>query len=164
MLAKSLLPGSTGGGDFATVGDEVGIVGHPYGSELLDVDLGTATGGLPDLEDRDIEYRRLPTSRSHRAPATLGMLCETHPMAWIRTVPDGDWVDGGGSLADLYAEVVDPVHRRVDHIMVVHSLNPRGLSAHLGLYASAMAGTATLRKVERELIALVVSLENNCHY
>jgi hypothetical protein len=126
MLAKSLLPGSTGGGDFATVGDEVGIVGHPSGSELLDVDLGTATGGLPDLEDRDIEYRRLPTSRSHRAPATLGMLCETHPMAWIRTVPDGDWVDGGGSLADLYAEVVDPVHRRVDHIMVVHSLNPGG--------------------------------------
>ena len=92
------------------------------------------------------------------------MLCETHLMAWIRTVPDGDWEDGGGSLADLYAEVVDPVHGRVDHIMAVHSLNPRGLSAHLGLYASAMTGTATLRKVERELIALVVSLENNCHY
>ena len=46
----------------------------------------------------------------------------------------------------------------------VHSLNPRGLAAHQGLYASAMAGTATLRKVERELIALVVSLENHCHY
>jgi len=27
-----------------------------------------------------------------------------------------------------------------------------------------MAGTATLRKVEREIIALVVSLENDCHY
>ena len=26
-----------------------------------------------------------------------------------------------------------------------------------------MAGTATLRKVERELIALVVSLTNHCH-
>ena len=94
----------------------------------------------------------------------LGMLCETHPMAWILTVPDGDWVDGGGSLAELHAEVVDPVHSRVDHIMAVHSLNPRGLSAHLGLYTSAMAGTGTLRKVERELIALVVRLENHCHY
>jgi AhpD family alkylhydroperoxidase len=27
-----------------------------------------------------------------------------------------------------------------------------------------MSGTATLRKVERELVALVVSLENHCHY
>jgi AhpD family alkylhydroperoxidase len=32
------------------------------------------------------------------------------------------------------------------------------------LYTSAMAGTATLRKVEREMIALVVSLHNECHY
>jgi len=46
----------------------------------------------------------------------------------------------------------------------VHSLNPRGMAAHQALYESAMAGTATLRKVERELIALVVSLENDCHY
>ena len=46
----------------------------------------------------------------------------------------------------------------------MHSLNPRAMAAHQGLYESAMAGTATLRKVERELIALVVSLENDCHY
>ena len=46
----------------------------------------------------------------------------------------------------------------------MHSLNPRSMAAHQGLYESAMAGTATLRKVERELIALVVSLENDCHY
>ncbi|WP_420445316.1 carboxymuconolactone decarboxylase family protein [Candidatus Poriferisodalis sp.] len=38
------------------------------------------------------------------------------------------------------------------------------MAAHQGLYESAMAGTATLRKAERELIALVVSLTNDCHY
>ena len=48
--------------------------------------------------------------------------------------------------------------------MAVHSLNPAGLAAHDGLYRSAMSGTGTLRKVERELVALVVSLENHCHY
>ena len=48
--------------------------------------------------------------------------------------------------------------------MAVHSLNPRGLAAHDAVYRSAMAGTRNLRKVERELIALVVSLENECHY
>ncbi len=84
-------------------------------------------------------------------------------MAHIETVPDEDWHDDA-ALAELYAQVVDPTYGRVDNIMSVHSLNPRGLAAHQALYVSAMAGTATLRKVERELIALVVSLENDCHY
>lgn len=82
-------------------------------------------------------------------------------MAWIETVPEDDW---DGELAELRAGVVDAETGRVDRIMAVHSLNPRALAAHQAVYASAMAGTATLRKVERELIALVVSLENHCHY
>lgn len=82
-------------------------------------------------------------------------------MAWIETVPDDEWE---GELAALHGEVVDREHHRVDHIMAIHSLNPRGLAAHSALYSSAMAGTATLRKVERELVAFVVSLENQCHY
>ncbi len=82
-------------------------------------------------------------------------------MAWIETVPDGEWT---GDLEPLHGAVVDRDSGRVDNIMAVHSLNPRGLAAHNALYISAMAGTATLRKVERELIAYVVSLENHCHY
>ncbi len=80
---------------------------------------------------------------------------------WIDTVPDDEWT---GELASLREQVVDREHGRVDHIMAIHSLNPRGLAAHHALYGSAMAGTGSLRKVERELIALVVSLENHCHY
>ena len=82
-------------------------------------------------------------------------------MAWIDRVPDDEWV---GDLESLKERVIDPDLGRVDHVMSVHSLNPRALAAHDGLYRSAMAGTATLRKVERELIALVVSRENECHY
>lgn len=82
-------------------------------------------------------------------------------MARIETIPDDSWE---GELGELHAKVVDPRSGRVDNIIAVHSLNPRGLAAHQGLYASAMASTATLRKAERELIALVVSLENHCHY
>lgn len=82
-------------------------------------------------------------------------------MARIKVIPDDSW---DGALGDIYPRVADRVYGRVDNIMAVHSLNPRGMDAHLGLYESAMAGTATLRKVERELIALVVSLENDCHY
>ena len=82
-------------------------------------------------------------------------------MARIDVIPDDAWE---GALGDLHPRVVDPVYGRVDNILAVHSLNPRGMAAHQGLYESAMAGTATLRKVEREIIALVVSLENDCHY
>ena len=53
---------------------------------------------------------------------------------------------------------------RVDNIMQIHSLNPQGMAAHDALYRSAMRGTATLRKVDRELIAMVVSAANDCHY
>ena len=84
-------------------------------------------------------------------------------MAWITTIPDREWADTDG-LRDQYPDVVDRVNGRVDNIMGIHSLNPAGLAAHNALYTSAMSGTATLRKVERELIALVVSLENDCHY
>ncbi len=82
-------------------------------------------------------------------------------MARIEIIPDDAW---DGELGEIYPRVVDPTHGRVDHVIAVHSLNPRSMRAHLALYESAMAGTATLRKVERELIALVVSLENGCHY
>ena len=84
-------------------------------------------------------------------------------MAWIETIPDDQW-QGDAQLGALYDAVIDRRYGRVDQIMAIHSLNPTALAAHNGLYTSAMAGTATLRKVERELIALVVSIENRCHY
>ena len=82
-------------------------------------------------------------------------------MAWIRTIREDEW---DGELAELLPEVVDTTTGRVDNIMQIHSLNPTGLAAHDSLYRSAMSGTAGLRKVERELIALVVSAINECHY
>ncbi len=78
-------------------------------------------------------------------------------------VPDEEWIDDE-ALQGLYGRVVDKKHGRIDYIMAVHSLNPSGLAAHDAVYRSAMAGTRSLRKVERELIALVVSMENECHY
>ena len=82
-------------------------------------------------------------------------------MSWIQTVPDDRW---DGDLEPLHGRVVDRELGRVDHIIAIHSLNAGALAAHDGLYRSAMAGTGTLRKVERELIAYVVSVENECHY
>ncbi len=83
--------------------------------------------------------------------------------AWIDIVPDDQWADDP-ALAEQYDGVVDTGFAKVDNIMAIHSLNPQAMAAHNALYTSAMTGTATLRKVEREMVALVVSLENHCHY
>ena len=82
-------------------------------------------------------------------------------MAWIDTIREDEWED---QLAELYGVLVDRGHDRVDNIMQIHSLDPESMKGHLGVYNAAMSGTRTLRKVERELIALVVSDINDCHY
>ncbi len=82
-------------------------------------------------------------------------------MTWIRTIP---MEAAEGDLAVLYERVVDPKSGKLDHILAAHSLHTRGLSAHFELYSAVMSGTRGLRKVERELIALVVSALNECHY
>ncbi len=82
-------------------------------------------------------------------------------MAWIETKREDDW---DGRLGELYGRIVDREHDRVDNIMQIHSLDPAAMEGHLAVYSAAMSGTKTLRKVDRELIALVVSDINNCHY
>lgn len=82
-------------------------------------------------------------------------------MAWIEIVDE----DAAGSeLAALYDPIVDAETGRVDEIMRVHSLHPAGLAGHSVLYTAVMRSTPTLRKTEREMIALVVSAVNDCHY
>ncbi len=84
-------------------------------------------------------------------------------MSWIETIGE-DEAEHDGRLAALYAEMLDPVSGRVDNVLKVHSLHPDGLAAHWAVYRAAMRGTKGLRKVEREMIAVVVSVRNGCHY
>lgn len=81
--------------------------------------------------------------------------------AWIETAPSSTWT---GELAGLRAQCLDPDADEVDHVLLVHSLHPAGLAGHLAVYRAAMSGTAGLRKVDREMVALVVSQLNGCHY
>ena len=82
-------------------------------------------------------------------------------MAWIRVIEEDN---AAGELAALYRTLIDPESGRVDNILKVHSLHVDGLRGHVALYRSAMAGTAGLAEIEREMIALVVSRLNGCHY
>lgn len=82
-------------------------------------------------------------------------------MPWIDAPHEDDW---GPEFESLRRDVTDQSHDRVDWIMRIHALDPTSMEAHNMLYRQAMTGTKTLRKVEREMIALVVSGVNDCHY
>jgi alkylhydroperoxidase family enzyme len=44
------------------------------------------------------------------------------------------------------------------------SLNPETLRASMELYRAVMFGRSELSRAERELLAVVVSRANDCHY
>jgi len=82
-------------------------------------------------------------------------------VAWIDTIGPGE---AEGELAALYRRCADPETGAVDNVMTVHALHPQGLAAHLAVYRAAMRGSRGLPKVDRELVAVVVSQLNGCRY
>ena len=53
---------------------------------------------------------------------------------------------------------------RVDNILRIHGANPPSLEGHYQLYSTLMRGDADLSRAQREMIAVVVSSINECHY
>jgi alkylhydroperoxidase family enzyme len=53
---------------------------------------------------------------------------------------------------------------KVFNIVKAMSLNPPVLAASMALYRAAMFGPSELSRLERELLAVVVSCANDCHY
>lgn len=81
-------------------------------------------------------------------------------MAWIRMIAEKD---ATGLLAKIYEKLRAP-WGGMDHILKVHSLNPRSLERHHAYYNWIMRGTSPLTKDQREMIAVVVSTTNRCEY
>ena len=81
-------------------------------------------------------------------------------MAWIEMI---DEEDAEGALKEAYDQLVEP-WGGVDNIMKIHSLNVRSLWAHFELYKTMMYGRSALRRAQREMIAVIVSAINKCHY
>ena len=81
-------------------------------------------------------------------------------MAWIRKVDESE---ATGKLAELYAKYTEP-WGGVDNVLAIHSLNPRSMEGHFDLYKVLMRGKSELDRIQREMIAVVVSKTNQCHY
>jgi alkylhydroperoxidase family enzyme len=82
-------------------------------------------------------------------------------MAWIRMIREDEPKDD--RLRTLYKKYGDPFEG-VDNILKIHSLNPESLQHHYDLYKHLMTGQSGLSGMQREMIAVVVSATNGCHY
>ena len=76
------------------------------------------------------------------------------------------WIDESAQEEGIPALLrsATPKGQEPDAILAVHGPKRASLEAHLALYRSAMRPTASLPAFERELIAVVVSDLNGCHY
>lgn len=81
--------------------------------------------------------------------------------AWIHMVEEEEAI---GDLKEYYDQLKDPNTRKVDNILKVHGQHPETLNAHYILYKTVMYGKSKIRRPDREMIAVVVSSLNDCHY
>ena len=81
-------------------------------------------------------------------------------MAYIRYIPADE---AGPRLSTLYDRYAD-ARGKVDNILRIHSLNPPSMEHHHDLYRHLMAGPPPLSRVQREMIAVTVSAQNDCFY
>jgi alkylhydroperoxidase family enzyme len=51
-----------------------------------------------------------------------------------------------------------------DHIIRVHGVHPRVMRQHYDLYIELMRRPGPLTRIQREMVAVVVSATNGCHY
>ena len=81
-------------------------------------------------------------------------------MAWIKMIDEAKARGGFKKLVDR----ISGKSGRIDNILKIHSLNPRSLEGHYNLYKAVMYGRSPLSRAQREMIAVVVSAANSCHY
>lgn len=71
--------------------------------------------------------------------------------------------DAEGELFDMYDEL-QRTRGRVSNVMRIQSLHPKGMKRHLELYLEFLYGKGPLKRLDRELIGVVVSAANGCEY
>lgn len=81
-------------------------------------------------------------------------------MAFIKLIEEGQT---SGKLAEIYGAAKKRAGR-VFNILKVQSQNPAALQAMLDLYTVTVKGESPLSRAQREMLAVVTSRANECHY
>jgi len=78
-------------------------------------------------------------------------------------IPYIEYEDASEEVRALYDRFRNP-DGSVDNILRIHAANPECWTGHYDLYAALMRGTSQLSRAQREMIGVVVSGINECHY
>ena len=81
-------------------------------------------------------------------------------MPWIEQIP----VEKAACFLKQQFDAAMERAGRVWHIVHIMSINPRILKASIDFYSSIMFGKSPLTRVQREMLAIVVSSELDCYY
>jgi len=68
-----------------------------------------------------------------------------------------------GELKDIYDNLVN-TRGQLAEVHKIQSLNPKSIVNHMDLYMTIMFGKSPLKRYQREMIAVIVSVANNCDY
>ena len=81
-------------------------------------------------------------------------------MSLIETI---EYQEAEGRLKQIYDDIISK-RGKIAEVHKIQSLNPESIVNHMDLYLTIMFGQSPLKRVEREMIAVVVSKANNCNY
>ena len=81
-------------------------------------------------------------------------------MAYIKLI---DERAAEGKLAEIYGDARKRAGR-IFNILKIQSQNASSLQAMLDLYVASVKGESPLSRAQREMLAVVVSRANHCHY
>jgi uncharacterized peroxidase-related enzyme len=81
-------------------------------------------------------------------------------MSYIQLV---DEAQASGKLAEIYAAARKRAGR-VYNILKIQSQNAGALQAMLDLYVATVKADSPLSRAQREMLAVVTSRANHCHY
>lgn len=81
-------------------------------------------------------------------------------MAFIEVI---EYEEATGELRGIYDHLIATRGKLAD-VHKIQSLNPPTVLSHMNLYKDIMFGSSPLKRYQREMIAVVVSMTNQCEY
>ncbi|MGE0566516.1 MAG: peroxidase-related enzyme [Bacteroidia bacterium] len=81
-------------------------------------------------------------------------------MPYIKTI---EHEEATGRLKEIYDDLLAKRGKLAD-VHKIQSLNPESIVAHMNLYMTVMFGQSPLSREQREMIAVIVSVANDCKY
>ena len=81
-------------------------------------------------------------------------------MAYIDVI---QYENAEGELKEIYDGLIESRGKLAD-VHTIQSLNPQSIVNHMDLYMTIMFGKSPLKRVQREMMAVIVSANNDCDY